>query len=237
MWKQGYKRYAKTLYKPEFPKEISEQIKEFTNKKLPAFFEYAKDKKVSDDKNKTQVEKRNGSFVNKLYDVIPNKSINTRGLQLGKLDYHKMMSNVNTTCKKEVSDLYDELNKKYRYKINMKDEYIDNLRYVACQIRDEFSKFGYSNEELTDMLVKYLYGNNKRSKQLFWFCYGQYVVKNLESNIPIKKTKFIQCVDCGEWFEVDINNVKTCRCEECNLTHNRELRRLQTQRYRQNKRM
>ena len=87
------------------------------------------------------------------------------------------------------------------------------------------------------MLVKYLYGNNRRSKQLFWFCYGQYVVKNLESNIPIKKTKFIQCVDCGEWFEVDINNVKTCRCEECNLTHNRELRRLQTQRYRQNKRM
>lgn len=229
--------FAKTLYKPEFPKEISEQIKEFTNKKLPAFFEYAKDKKVSDDENKTQVEKRNGSFVNKLYDVIPNKAINTRGLQLGKLDYHKMMSNVNTACEKEVSNLYDELNKKYRYKINMKDEYIDNLRYVACQIRDEFSKFGYSNEELTDMLVKYLYGNNKRSKKLFWFCYGQYVVKNLESNIPIKKTKFIQCVDCGEWFEVDINNVKTCRCEECNLTHNRELRRLQTQRYRQNKRM
>ena len=144
-----------------------------------------------------------------------------------------MMSNVNTTCKKEVSDLYDELNKKYRYKINMKDEYIDNLRYVACQIRDEFSKFGYSNEELTDMLVKYLYENNKRSKQLFWFCYGQYVVKNLESNIPIKKTKFIQCIDCGEWFEVDIKDTKSCRCEQCQLKEKRRIDR----EYRRKKRM
>lgn len=142
-----------------------------------------------------------------------------------------MMSNVNTTCKKEVSDLYDELNKKYRYKINMKDEYIDNLRYVACQIRDEFSKFGYSNEELTDMLVKYLYGNNKRSKQLFWFCYGQYVVKNLESNIPIKKTKFIQCVDCGEWFEVDINS-KLIRCPECQSEERRRIEREKKRRQR-----
>ena len=207
--------FAKTLYKPEFPKEISDQIKEFTNKKLPAFFEYAKDKKVSDDEYKTQVEKRNGSFVNKLYDIIPNKSINTRGLKLGKLDYHKMMSNVNTVCPKEISDLYDVLNKEYRYKINMKDEYIDNLRYVACQIRDEFSKFGYSNETLTDMLVQYLYGNNKRAKQLFWFCYGQYVVNNLEANISIKKTKSVQCIDCGEWFEVDNSDNRSCRCEDC----------------------
>ena len=107
----------------------------------------------------------------------------------------------------------------------MKDEYIDNLRYVACQIRDEFSKFGYSNEELTDMLVKYLYENNKRSKQLFWFCYGQYVVKNLESNIPIKKTKFIQCIDCGEWFEVDIKDTKSCRCEQCQLKEKRRIDR------------
>lgn len=142
-----------------------------------------------------------------------------------------MMSNVNTTCKKEVSDLYDELNKKYRYKINMKDEYIDNLRYVACQIRDEFSKLGYSNEELTDMLVKYLYENNKRSKQLFWFCYGQYVVKNLESNIPIKKTKFIQCIDCGEWFEVDINS-KLIRCPECQSQERRRIEREKKRRQR-----
>lgn len=30
---------------------------------------------------------------------------------------------------------------------------------------------------------------------------------NLEKNISVKKTKVIQCIDCGEWFEIDINNI------------------------------
>lgn len=212
--------FAKTLYKPEFPHEINEQISKFTNAKLPAFFEYAKDKE------KSQVKKRNQSFVNKIYDRIPNKPINTRGMNLGEIDYKLMMENSTIICSKEVSDLYDELNKQYRYMINMKDEYIDNLRYVACKIRDEFSKFRYSDETITDMLIEYLYGRDKRYKQLLWFCYGQYVVNNLEKNINVKKTKVIQCIDCGEWFEVDVSS-KRIRCDECfkleRKEHNRKM--------------
>ena len=60
--------YAKTLYKPEFPEKIGNEIKKFTNEKLPAFFEYAKDK------DKSQVTNRNDSLVNKLYSRIPNKT-------------------------------------------------------------------------------------------------------------------------------------------------------------------
>ena len=217
--------FAKTLYKPEFPHEINEQISKFTNAKLPAFFEYAKDKERS------QVKKRNQSFVNKIYDRIPNKPINTRGMNLGKIDYKVMMENSTIICSKEVSDLYDEMNKQYRYMINMKDEYIDNLRYVACKIRDEFSKFGYSDETITDMLVEYLYGRDKRYKQLLWFCYGQYVVNNLEKNISVKKTKVIQCIDCGEWFEVPIES-KRERCDECNIIYQREKTRLRVKKYR-----
>ena len=129
------------------------------------------------------------------------------------------MANGSIICSKEVSTLYDELNKQYRYMINMKDEYIDNLRYVACKIREEFSKFGYSDETITDMLVEYLYGKGKRYKQLLWFCYGQYIVNNLENNIGVKKIKFIQCVDCGEWLEVDSLNTKTNRCDMCKITY------------------
>lgn len=221
--------YAKTLYKPEFPETIGEEIKEFTNQKLPAFFEYAKDKE------KSQVNDRNDSFVNKLYSRIPNKSINTRGMKLGELKYKDMMKNPDIVCSKEISDLYDELNKKYRYMVNMKDEYIDNLHYVACSIRNQFAELGYSEEMIADMLVQYLYKNKKRAKQLFWFCYGEYAVENLKNNIKYKEPKVIQCIDCGEWFEVDKNNVKTCRCPKCNIEHNRELRRLQTRRYRENK--
>ena len=218
--------FAKTLYKPEFPHEVNKQISKFTNDNLPAFFEYAKDK------DKSQVKKRNQSFVNKIYDRIPNKSINTRGMNLGKIDYKVMMENSNIICSKEVSDLYDELNTQYRYMINMKDEYVDNLRYVACKIRDEFSEFGYSDETITDMLVEYLYGKGKRYKQILWFCYGQYVVNNLEKNIDVKKTKIIQCIACGEWFEVDALNTKTCRCKYCQSIHDREYHRL----YMKNKR-
>ena len=156
-------------------------------------------------------------------------------MELGEFKYEKMMNDVNTICSKEISNLYDELSKKYRYMVNMKDEYIDNLHFVAQQIREQFSTLGYSDDTITDMLIDYLYGNEKRWKQLLWFCYGNNIVQNLKRNIKKKSTKFIQCVDCGEWIEVDINNVKTCRCSECNVLHNRELRRLQTQRYRQNK--
>ena len=220
--------YAKTLYKPEFPHKINAQIAKYTNCKLPAFFEYAKDKK------KSQVKKRNGSFVNKIFDRIPNSPINTRGLKLDKIEYQEMMSNPKIICSKEVSDLYDELNKKYHYMINMKDEYIDNLRYVACKIRNEFGKFGYSEETITDMLVEYLYGKGKRYKQLLWFCYGQSVVNNLERNIGVKKTKFIQCIDCDVWIEVDINNKRTCRCKNCQHKKQLEYQKISMKKSRNN---
>ena len=206
--------YAKTLYKPEFPKHVSENITYYTRRKLPAFFEFAKDK------TKRQIEERNSSFVNKLYSRIPNKSINTRGLKLGRLNYKDMMSNKNVICSKEVSDLYDKRNKEYHYMIDMKDEYTDNLRYLACCIRDEFSQLGYSDETITDMLVEYLYGGNKRYKQLLWFCYGQCIVNNLENNLNVKKPKYIQCIDCGEWVEVDIQS-KSIRCSKCQKVYKR----------------
>ena len=218
--------YAKTLYKPEFPHEINEQIAKYTNCKLPAFFEYAKDKE------KSQVKKRNESFVNKIYDRIPNKPINTRSLKLDSINYKYMMSNDKNVCAKEVTELYDELNKQYRYMINMKDEYIDNLRYIACKIRDEFAQFGYSEETITDMLIEYLYGKCKRYKQLLWFCYGQHILNNLEKNIELKKTKFIQCIDCSEWIEVPINDGMTCRCENCLKIYKRKRDRLRKQKYR-----
>ena len=144
---------------------------------------------------------------------------------LDKIDYTLMMGNSLLSCTKEVSDLYDKLNRQYRYMINMKDEYADNLRYVACKIRDEFNATGYSNETITDMLVEYLYGGDKRSKQLLWFCYGQYIYNNLKRNIGEKKTKFIQCVDCDEWIEVDVLNTKTCRCDKCQHEETKRIKR------------
>lgn len=218
--------YAKTLYKPEFPEAIKNEIKKYTNKKLPAFFKYAKDKENS------QVENANGSFVNKLYKKFPNTPINTRKMDLGELDYTKLMNNSQTACVKKVSDLYKTLSNKYRYMVNMKDEKKDNLYYVAYELRKEFAKTGYPEEIITDMLVAYLFGENKRYKQLLWFCFGNRIVSNLKNNLPAEKKKTICCFECGEWFEVDISNKRTCRCDYCQEKYTRELKRKKQQEYR-----
>lgn len=217
---------AKTLYMPERAEWFDSVVSKYTNCKLPAFFEYAKDKE------KSQVKRRNGSFVNKIYDKVPNKPINTRGLKLDPIDHRKMMSDPKIVCNKEVSDLYDTLNKQYRYMIHMKDEYVDNLRYIACKMRDEFARFGYSEETITDMLVEYLYGKGKRYKQLLWFCYGQYVVNNLKHNIEERKTKLVQCIDCDEWIEIDYSNNRTCRCKNCQTKYVRNAKTKKQREYR-----
>lgn len=200
---------AKTLYMPERPEWFQPVVSKYTNCKLPAFFEFAKDKETD------QTENRNGSFVNKIYDRIPNKPIKIHGMNLGDIDYRQMMSEQKVTCSREVSDLYSELNMQYRHMIHMKDEYADNLRYIACKIREAFQRFGHPEKMIADMLVAYLYGSEKRCKQLLWFCYGQYIVSNLEHNFRTQKTKFTQCVDCGEWFEVSSRDNRTHRCPSC----------------------
>lgn len=206
---------AKTLYMPKRPEWFHSVVSKYTNCKLPAFFAFAKDKEQE------QLQSRNASFVNKIYERIPDKPINTAKMDLEKLHYQTLMQNSNMVCSREVSDLYDKLNKQYRYMVNMKDEHIDNLRYIACEIREAFRKLGYSAETITDMLVEYLYGRKKRYKQLLWFCYGQQVFNNLEKNIECRKLKVIQCKDCGEWFEVPISS-KRIRCDACHQLERRE---------------
>lgn len=229
--------YAKTLYKPERPKHLHEKITAFTKGNVPHFFVYAKDKLD------TQVENVNESFVNKLDYKIVNPRINSRSIGLKAIDYKMMVSNPNIKCKavfdkfgkinEELSDpmivKYFELNNKYHFKVNMecadilRGELLNNtqlkqdlfFKRIAIEIRDELSKFGYTDSEIADILVKLLYHVKPSShKSVLWFCYGKYIVENLKKNIK-QTTKVIQCVDCGEWFEVNTKDNETCRCNEC----------------------
>lgn len=218
--------YAKTLYKPEFPPEVKKQISKYVSAGLPAFFEFAKDKDPS------RLKERGKSLVDQIYGRIPDKPINTRGLRLGDIDYQKLMRDKNRTCGKEVSDLYDKLNRQYRYQINMKDGQAGNLRYLACKLKEEFQNLGHSDEETADMLVCYLYGRKKRYKQLLWFCYGDWIEKNLEENIKEKKQKTIRCADCGEWVEIPLTS-RAKRCKACGAARQRENTKKRAQKRRQ----
>ena len=130
--------FAKTLYKPEFPKDIAKDIQNFTKKRVPYFFVYAKDKEL------TQVEPINNSIVNKLDKLIPNVRINTRKIALGQIDYKLLMHDVNTEIDEKLIEKYKKLNNTYHFKVSMKDEYQNNLHYLACEIREELSKFWIS---------------------------------------------------------------------------------------------
>lgn len=226
--------YAKTLYKPERPKEIHDKIKEFVKENVPHFFLYAKDKE------NYQVSERNDSFVNKLEDLILNPRINMRNLKIDKIDYTLLMNNPDIECKvgflnnrrldeKNTNPLivkYLELSKECYYKIdftyssyssNSSSKARQDMKFnkIVKEIKSELLRFGYNKQEIVDILIKFLYGiKSNKHKMLLWNCYGDIIYQNLSNHIQ-PKTKSIQCIDCGEWFDVSVNNKKTCRCDSC----------------------
>lgn len=248
--------FAKTLYKPERPSDVNDKIVAFTKEKLPHFFKYAKGKGDS------QIVERNKSFVNKLDDMIPNPKINSRRLGLGEIDYRLMMSNPDMEfniafndkgrlIKEETDPLivkYCEFDREYYFTVDAAisndDDQQSNDRFakkvmkyrqMSDKIKSELSQFGYSDSEIADILVKFLYGiKNSKNKTVLWMCYGDYIVENLE-RIFKPQTKAVQCIDCGEWFEVNVFDSATCRCGNCSAEHKRELKRLKMQRYRDRK--
>lgn len=249
---------AKTLYMPKFPRYIKKEIQEFTKQPLPYFFIYAKDKEEK------QVRSLNGTFVNKLNDYIPNPRLRCKYTKLdgkkkslGKPDYHLLMANpdlilddndnVNSLIKK-----YLELVNQYGYRISgINDNLVlsDTQRSILCrpqtkkeilfgeiysQTKRTLSESNLSDEEIADILVKYLYDiKHSRNKDLLWSVYGEYLYTNLSKNInPI--TKEIQCVDCGKWFEVSIKNNRTCRCVDCQSEIDKINARLRKRKQREN---
>lgn len=228
--------YAKTLYKPERPKHINEKITAFTNEKLPHFFKYAKDK------NDGQIVECNESFVNKLDKIVPNPKISCKKLGLGKIDYTLMMSDPTIDVKVKYTDngrlvkeetdplivKYCEFDREYYFSIDAaissEDEQQSTDRFakkvmkhkqMSDRIKHELSQFGYSDQEVADILVKFLYGKKTaKNKTVLWMCYGDYIVENLERYFK-PQTKAIQCVDCGEWFNVGIFDSATERCSDC----------------------
>ena len=217
--------YAKTLYKPVRPKEKNELITKYTHGKLPAFFMFAKDKTAK------QTIERNESFVNTIYDKVKKNNVTLKHMELDEFDWHNLMMNKNIVSSREVEKIYDELNRRYRFMINVKEEYTANMNYVASELRSIFSETGYSNEMITDMLVYYLYSNDRIYKQVLWFCYGDIIVRNLLRNVQVERSKLIKCIDCGEWFEAGMYGRPPIRCEKCQRKYNKKMAKINNGKY------
>ena len=247
--------YAKTLYKPVRPDEVNERIARYTNSRLPHFFKYAKDKKDR------QIIDANDSFVNKLERMIPNPRINFRKLNIGPIDYTLMMHDpdIDVECsvtsngrliEEETNPViveYCKFDKRHYMSVdstinlsntNKSESYMrmqtKNARMVN-EVRAALSRFGYDDVEIVDILVKYLYGIRKSAnKTMLWLAYGDVIYKNLSDKLK-PQTKEVQCVDCGEWFEVPVNDGMSYRCEGCEKERQRELSRIRMQNMRKRK--
>lgn len=166
-----------------------------------------------------QVEPKNKSIVNRLFDIIPNPRINCRKLGLEDIDYTYLMKNPDIKFdayfdenNKIISDKtepllvkYIELNKNYHYKIDsnrkvsteflrksqIKQELL--IKSIIDKVKFELSKFGYDEDDVSDILVKYLYGIKKANIKIY---YGLAMVK-------ISIITFLKILSCiSNWFRV-----------------------------------
>lgn len=250
--------YAKTLYKPTRPDHINAKLSQITGMKAPHFFIYAKGKTAH------QVQKKNGSVVNRLDKIVPNKRMSFSAKNIGVFHYQYMLSNpkMEVDIKQEVIDLYNEVEKQYRYSINFYDDSV-NYSYIRDSILKRFNGLKTDRVECCDILVKYLFHmRQSKRKNIFWMCFGDIVLSNLQKNLPAGSiqcrkcgerfvpsvpqqklcdkcasyrrvgNKILHCVDCGKPFEIDARNMKKVRCDECQLKKTRENTKRRVKEYR-----
>lgn len=197
---------------PQRPKDIQKKIIKFTKNSVPHFFKYAKDKDECqvDKINQSFVNKLESLIPNTRISL---KNItNNNYKRIGKPDYKLLMHDSNIEVNVEVSKSgsfldgtnpiicsYIKLAKEYYQKIQTTEENIDmssdavhkrkirqNLIYkkIISDTKNELSQYGYSDADITDILVRYLYDiKDSKYKDLFWSCYGEIVYENLLNNL------------------------------------------------------
>lgn len=253
--------YAKTLYKPIRPDDIDSRLSRLASLKAPHFFIHAKNKTL------TQVQKINRSAVNRLDSIVPNKRMSFSAKNIGAFHYQYMLSNPNKKIAmiQEVVELYDTIEKEYRYSISFYDD-VSNFAYVKDSIVAKFAELGFEMQDVCDTLVKYLfYSKQSKRKNVFWMCFGDMVYYNLQQNVPegsvqCKKcgerfvptsprqllcekcttyhpivSKTLRCIDCGTLFEVKGVVKNKKRCDECQKLHEKQKRAERNARYYQSR--
>lgn len=195
--------YAKTLYKPDRPKRINKIIRDYTKKKVPHFFIYAKDKEPD------QVARKTKSVVNRLENIIPKPTLRFNANNIGKFDYKKLLNNRNFKMKddcKDILSLYDELNMKKHFidsKEDIDNDVLSQERYVYRYIRERLLEVNNDEKYVTDVLIEYLYNiTTGRKKDTLWYSFGDVIVENLKKNIDeIVGKDVVLCEVCGERVE------------------------------------
>ena len=218
--------FAKTLYKSTPPKNIKETIAKYVNKKLPAFFVYAKDKKSE------QVEAINDCIVNRIFTLYPEDNFKFAFVDKRRFDYRMLMNNPDIVVDEEVLRVYSDTVSTIKLK---KDKEEASNAIVVGDIIKVMQQFDYAQYEICDMLVKDMFKEHTvfkedRRKEFFFYVYGDIVYENILAN----KLKYgYICIDCGA--EINKTRGKQCRCEKCQKIYRKKVINENAKKYYTNK--
>lgn len=215
--------YAKTLYKSVPPKDIKNIISKYVNKKLPAFFVYAKDKKPE------QVEPINDCITNRIYSLYPESSFKLQFDDKKRFDYRMLMNNPDIEVDENVLRTYSDVVSDIKLKMNKNES---NNSPAINDIIAAMQSLNYAQYEICDMLVKDMFKDhvvfkNDRRKDFFFTIYGDIVCENIIANKP--KYGYV-CVDCGE--PLKHNRGGRCRCKKCQTKYRRDYKTTKDREYR-----
>lgn len=201
--------YAKTLYKPTIPKEILEQYKVYSGKKVPHFFIYAKGK------SKDNVEELSNCNIDRISNVVKSNRIVFKDL-LGKYSYKILMSNpyidIKSEKAQEIINLYREIENVNLRRLSHTDwNNIDfwEQKKIYLQIQFDSNKqrklftdlIGMPEEYISDVLVKAL--QDDVNKDTLWRLFGEIIYHNIEINLNGTKI----CKKCGNRFQYDPSSI------------------------------
>jgi len=230
---------AKTLYMPERPEGAKELISFYTSGKLPYFFRFAKDKE-SDKTNEA-----NRSTMNRICAAITNVRVNTRKAGLNKPDWRLMVKKPTeddfTVSGRILIGIYRKYTRRFlEYATQTECEVtvkpaqsadsalVEEIKYmhVGTMMRREMLREEPDEVKVADILTRYLYteeGENV-NKDLLWFCYGGYILLNLQRNYKkitrilkdegIKRKFSKQCRECGQWYLTGLRRTDGI-CPDC----------------------
>lgn len=213
--------YAKTLYKPTIPENIITRYKNYSGKKVPHFFIYAKNK------TKEQVEAIGECNIDRISKVVKSNRIVFKDL-LGTYSYKMLTSNpgnnvdINNSKAKKILDLYNEINEaNIRRLAHMDTSSMDfdekkktllKLEYDTRKQRDLFLDIIEEPiEYIVDVLVKELQDNI--NKDTLWRLFGDVLYGNLENNLNSTKI----CHRCNDRFYYEKINTRKIptNCKKC----------------------
>ena len=226
--------YAKTLYKPEVPKNIMSLYKEYSGKKVPHFFVYAKNKK------EYQVEAKSKCNIDRISDVVKSNRIVFKDL-LGTYSYKVLMHQPHVDIKderaKKVIDLYRELESTNIRKLSHLDfSTLDTDEKKRAMLQIEFNVkkqkamfldiIGEPVEYIVDVLVKSL--QNDINKDTLWKLFGDVIYKNIALKLGSSKI----CNSCKVRYLPKEKDYTSNYCELCTKEKKREQTKKRVQNYR-----